>query len=64
LNTEDAGSETMRIRPDQVFSMEEMERRQILKALERANGVKLKAAKILGISRDTLYKKIKKYRIK
>ncbi|MFN2366627.1 MAG: sigma 54-interacting transcriptional regulator, partial [Desulfurivibrionaceae bacterium] len=64
LTSEEIGSETMRINPDQVWSMEEMEKRQIVKALEQANGVKLKAAKILGISRDTLYKKIKKYRIR
>jgi DNA-binding NtrC family response regulator len=64
LNTEDAGSETLSIHLDQVWSIEEMEKRQILKALKQANGVKLKAAKLLGISRDTLYKKIKKYRIK
>ncbi|MFO7605859.1 MAG: sigma 54-interacting transcriptional regulator [Desulfurivibrionaceae bacterium] len=63
LTSEEIGSETMRINPDQVWSMEEMEKRQIVKALEQSNGVKLKAAKILGISRDTLYKKIKKYRI-
>ncbi|MDF1577077.1 MAG: sigma 54-interacting transcriptional regulator [Desulfobulbales bacterium] len=64
LAPEDEGAETMRIHLDQVWSIEEMEKRQIVKALDQMNGVKLKAAKVLGISRDTLYKKIKKYRIK
>jgi transcriptional regulator of acetoin/glycerol metabolism len=42
-------------------SLADMEKRCILAALEAANGNKRKAVKILGISRPTLDKKIKKY---
>lgn len=37
------------------------ERQRILAALERARWNKSKAAKLLGISRPTLYEKIEKY---
>ena len=35
----------------------------ILKALEKTGWNKAKAARLLGISRPTLYKKIEKYRL-
>jgi transcriptional regulator of acetoin/glycerol metabolism len=44
-------------------SMEAMEKRHSRKALQRANGNKKKAAQLLGIARDTMYKKIEKYGI-
>jgi Nif-specific regulatory protein len=44
-------------------SMETMEKRHIRKALQRADGNKKKAAQLLGIARDTMYKKIEKYGI-
>ena len=63
LPSEEINSETMSIKQNAFWSMEELERHHILKALKQAEGVKLQAAKLLGISRDTLYKKIKKYQI-
>jgi transcriptional regulator with PAS, ATPase and Fis domain len=44
--------------------LKEMEKHHIHKALKQANNNKAKACKMLGISRDTLYKKIHKYNIK
>ena len=41
----------------------QVEKQCILKALEESNGKKIKAAKILKISRPTLDKKLKEYRI-
>lgn len=43
------------------LSMEEAEKRNILKALQRTSGNKSLAAKELGISRNTLLNKIKRY---
>lgn len=44
-------------------SLKEMEKNHIHKALKQANNNKTKASVMLGISRDTLYKKINKYNI-
>ncbi|MCX7703442.1 MAG: sigma-54-dependent Fis family transcriptional regulator [Planctomycetota bacterium] len=43
---------------------EEMERHLIEKALEETEGCRVKAAELLGISREALRKKLKKYRIR
>jgi transcriptional regulator with GAF, ATPase, and Fis domain/tRNA A-37 threonylcarbamoyl transferase component Bud32/predicted negative regulator of RcsB-dependent stress response len=43
-----------------VESLEEMEKRQIRRALEEAGGNKTRAAEILGINRATLFRKIKR----
>lgn len=40
----------------------ELEQRAILRAIEQLNGDKLKAAKMLGIGKTTLYRKLKQYR--
>lgn len=45
------------------FSLEEMEKRLILKALERHNYNQTKVAKYLGISRPTLVYRLKKHGI-
>jgi transcriptional regulator with PAS, ATPase and Fis domain len=45
------------------ISLSEMEKIHIYKALQQANNNKSKACAMLGISRDTLYKKIRKYKI-
>ncbi len=42
-------------------SLEEIERRAIVSALERAGGNKSEAARVLGISRVTLHKKLKQW---
>jgi two-component system, NtrC family, response regulator AtoC len=41
----------------------EMEKRMILWALEQEGGVKLRAAKLLGISRESLRRRMEKYKI-
>ena len=38
-----------------------MERRAILRALRETNGDKLAAARLLGIGKTTLYRKLKQY---
>ena len=45
-------------------SLEEMEKNHITAAMGHSEGNKAQAAKLLGISRDTLYKKLRKYEIK
>ena len=44
------------------LSLEEMERVNVLRAVETSGGDKQKAAKLLGISRTTLYRKLNEYR--
>ena len=39
----------------------EVEKQYILRALEETGGNKAKTAKLLGISRETLYQKIKQF---
>jgi transcriptional regulator with PAS, ATPase and Fis domain len=47
----------------EVLTLDEMERRHILKVLDLVNGNKAKAAEVLGINRATIFRKIKKYDI-
>ncbi len=49
---------------DEAFSLEENERRAILRALKQTGGVQKAAADLLGISRRAIHYKIKKYGIK
>ena len=44
-----------------VESLEQTERRQILRALEESSGNKTRAAEILGINRATLFRKLKRF---
>ncbi len=44
-----------------VESLEQAERRQILRALEESRGNKSRAAEILGINRATLFRKLRRY---
>lgn len=46
-----------------VVPLAEMERREILKALEFTKGDRMMAAHLLGIGRTTLYRKLKEYQI-
>jgi two-component system response regulator HydG len=43
--------------------MEELERRAILRTLRETNGDKLAAARMLGIGKTTLYRKLKQYQL-
>jgi DNA-binding NtrC family response regulator len=47
---------------DELLPLEEMEKRAIMRALKEAGGDKLAAARILGIGKTTLYRKLKQYR--
>ncbi len=46
---------------DEVLPLEELERRAILRALRESSGDKLAAARLLGIGKTTLYRKLKQY---
>jgi DNA-binding NtrC family response regulator len=46
---------------DEVLPLDELERRAILRALQEAGGDKLAAARLLGIGKTTLYRKLKQY---
>lgn len=57
-----------RLRPDlhrdgPILSLDELERREILRALEFTRGDRVAAASLLGIGRTTLYRKLKKYKV-
>jgi DNA-binding NtrC family response regulator len=56
----DAAAETA---APQLTTLAEMERQAILGAIRALNGDKLKAAKLLGIGKTTLYRKLKEYGI-
>jgi DNA-binding NtrC family response regulator len=47
--------------PSQLLSMEEVERRYILRVLEASGGNKTLAAKILGFDRRTMYRKLERF---
>jgi len=46
---------------DELVPLEELERRTILRAMRESNGDKLVAARVLGIGKTTLYRKLKMY---
>src|ERR1051326_787379 len=48
---------------NRIVPISELERRAILEALARLNGDKLEAARLLGIGKTTLYRKLKEYRL-
>jgi len=47
--------------PPSGVSLKEVEKQYILRVLEEADNNKARAASILGISRETLYQKLKQY---
>jgi two-component system response regulator HydG len=47
--------------PDELASMEEVERSYVLRVLEAVGGNKSKAAQVLGFDRATLYRKLERY---
>ncbi len=49
--------------PDEGFSLEDAEKNYILSALEKAGGNKTKAARMLGLSRDTLRYRMEKFNL-
>ena len=49
--------------PDRIVSIAEMERRAILGTIRQLKGDKLMAARLLGIGKTTLYRKLKEYGI-
>jgi DNA-binding NtrC family response regulator len=53
------GARTLDDALDQRLSLDELERRYVLRVLERAGGNKNEAARVLGIDRRTLYRKLK-----
>ncbi len=49
---------------NEILPLEELERRAILKTLRETAGDKLAAARMLGIGKTTLYRKLKQYNMK
>jgi two-component system response regulator HydG len=48
---------------DEFLPLEELERRAILRTLRETSGDKVAAARMLGIGKTTLYRKLKQYRL-
>jgi two-component system response regulator HydG len=48
--------------PSELVPLEEVERRYIVRVLESVQGNKSVAAKILGLDRVTLYRKLERFR--
>jgi two-component system response regulator HydG len=46
---------------DELVPLETLEKRAILRALQETSGDKLAAARLLGIGKTTLYRKLKQY---
>jgi transcriptional regulator with PAS, ATPase and Fis domain len=57
-------SDVSQLKHNRQEQINDVDRKIILEALEKTNGNKTKAAELLGISRSTLYEKMKKYQIK
>jgi two-component system response regulator HydG len=56
-----AGNSTAGAFEAPVPSLQQLERRAILRALEETGGDRLRAAKLLGIGKTTIYRKLKEY---
>ena len=55
--------ETYRHTPSEIPSLEDQEKRYIQWVLDKSEGNKTKAAKIMGIDRVSLWRKLKRYGI-
>jgi two-component system response regulator HydG len=60
---QDALGETSGLADNRILPLAEVEKQTILRALERLNGDKVTAARMLGIGKTTLYRKLKEYGI-
>jgi DNA-binding NtrC family response regulator len=49
------------VAPDELESLEDLERRQVARVLQASRGNKTKAAEILGVSRPRLHRLLAKY---
>ncbi len=47
--------------PDEILTLEEVDRRYIARALALLDGNKSRAADLLGVNRRTLYRRLEKY---
>jgi transcriptional regulator with PAS, ATPase and Fis domain len=61
LHSSDSDEHTIRLRDEADFRLQELERRLILAALKRFGGNRRRAARALGISERTLYRKLSEY---
>ena len=55
------GASESALQNDELLPLDELERRAILRALRESAGDKLAAARLLGIGKTTLYRKLKQY---
>jgi two-component system response regulator HydG len=63
MDEELLGNESVRTGGGEIISIAEMEKHAILETIRQLNGDKLMAAKLLGIGKTTLYRKLKEYGI-
>lgn len=47
---------------ERTLTLQELEREYVLEVLRETNGLKARAAEMLGIDRKTLYRKLEEYR--
>ena len=63
VQAEDAVAEEIKNEPAEPMTREEHDKKEIMEALEKANGRRREAAIALGISDRTLYRRLKQYRL-
>lgn len=56
-------SDTLSLVKDEIPKIDQMEKTMIIKAIKQCNGNKTRAAKLLGVSLRTLYRKINRYNL-
>ncbi|MBT8046484.1 MAG: hypothetical protein KJN67_04900 [Pontiella sp.] len=61
IQVRDATSGGSAIKADAELTVDEMEKRMVIQALEKTGGNRTKAAEKLGISRRTLHRKLNQY---